>query len=81
MGSSLKNLDYDYLSCEINDISIWFNYKFTTGSKWSELEVKADYLMELFPTQSNVVSITYIDQKKMFRLIKGDEVEKINFSN
>jgi hypothetical protein len=37
--------------------------------------------MELFPTQSNVVSRDYLGQKKMFRLVKGDEMEIISYAN
>ena len=74
------NVDYKFISCEVNDISIWFNYDFTSMTTWSELEVKADYLMELFPTQSNVVSINNQGQKKMFRLVKGDEFKTISFN-
>lgn len=76
-----SNVEYQFISCEVNDISIWFNYEFTTMTTWSELAVKADYLMELFPTQSNVVSIDYQGQKKMFRLVKGDETKTILLNN
>ena len=74
------NVNYQFISCEVNDISIWFNYEFTSMTTWSELEVKVDYLMELFPTQSNVVSVDYPGQKKMFRLVKGDELKTISFN-
>ena len=72
-------VDYQFISCEVNDISIWFNYEFASMTTWSELEVKVDYLMELFPTQSNVVSVDYQGQKK-FRLVKGDELKTISFN-
>lgn len=72
---------YHYESCEINDMSIWLNFSFSYSKSWQEMEVKADYLMELFPTQANIVSILYHEQKSMFRLIKGDDSEVIEFSN
>lgn len=65
-------------SCEINDTSIWLHFAFSTADTWKKLELKADYLMELFPTQSNIVNLMYKEEKKMFRLTKG--AAKINVS-
>lgn len=72
---------YKFIGCEINDISIWISFACAMPTTWTNVKVKADYLMELFPTQTNVVSVKYLDQKKMFRLIKGDESEVFEFSN
>ena len=74
-----KEQSYSYLSCEVNDISLWLTFEFTTLTSWNEVEITADYLMELFPTQSNVVSITYHSEKRMFRLTKGATRENISF--
>ena len=74
-----KDQSYSYLSCEVNDISLWLTFEFTTSTSWNEVEITADYLMELFPTQSNVVSITYHSEKRMFRLTKGATTENISF--
>ena len=74
-----KKQDYRYLSCEVNDISVWLTFDFTSSSTWGEVEITADYLMELFPTQSNVVSITYHSEKRMFRLTKNSTSETISF--
>ena len=74
-----KEQGYRYLSCEVNDISLWLTFEFTSSSTWGEVEITADYLMELFPTQSNVVSITYHSEKRMFRLTKNSTSETINF--
>ena len=74
-----KEQSYSYLSCEVNDISLWLTFEFSTSTSWTEVEITADYLMELFPTQSNVVSITYHSEKRMFRLTKGATTENISF--
>ena len=74
-----KEQSYSYLSCEVNDISLWLTFEFTTSTSWNEVEITADYLIELFPTQSNVVSITYHSEKRMFRLTKGSTTETISF--
>lgn len=74
-----KEQSYRFISCEVNDISLWLTFEFTSPPTWHEVEITADYLMELFPTQSNVVSITYHSKKRMFRLTKGATTETINF--
>jgi uncharacterized protein DUF6702 len=71
---------YNYTSCEINDISLWVTFTFISPANWGEVALTADYLMELFPTQSNVVSVTFKDEKRMFRLTKGSTSETIHFN-
>ncbi|MEN8250227.1 MAG: DUF6702 family protein [Bacteroidota bacterium] len=74
-----KAVEQEYISCELNDISIWIEFELETPEKWNSVEVKADYLLELFPTQNNVVSITYQKQKRMFRLMNNKTSETIHF--
>lgn len=74
-----KLMRYNFVSCEVNDISLWIKFDFTPPPIWSEVEITADYLMELFPTQSNVVSITYHGEKRMFRLTNELQKETISF--
>ena len=74
-----KEQSYSYLSCELNDISLWISFEFTSPPNWRKVEITANYLMELFPTQSNVVSITYLSEKKMFRLTRGATTKTIIF--
>ncbi len=76
-----KPLNFSLQSCEINDASIWLNFTFTSSDTWRKMEVNGDYLMELFPTQSNVVSVYYKGEKKMFRLIKGDSKYQLELKN
>ena len=70
-----------FSSCEENDISSWLNFDFTSQENWKTVEVKADYLMELFPTQSNIVNISNEGEKRMFRLTKDNPKKTILFSN
>lgn len=69
----------NFVGCELNDISLWTSFEFQTSSEWNSVSIKADYLMELFPTQSNVVSLTKGEEKRMFRLLKGDVQKTISF--
>ena len=70
---------YTFIGCELNDVSLWLTFDFLSPSKWGELDITADYLMELFPTQSNVVSITYNGEKRMFRMTNSSTQQKLNF--
>jgi hypothetical protein len=63
----------------VNDISLWLTFKFNSPDLWRNVEIKANYLMELFPTQSNVVSVTYLEEKRMFRLVNNDPTKQITF--
>ena len=47
--------------------------------RWEKLEVEADFFMELFPTQSNVLSILHGEERGFFRLTKKDPVASIIF--
>ena len=78
---SINNVaqDYSFRSCEVNDISIWLTFKFNSPDIWQQVEIKANYLMELFPTQSNVVSVTYLEEKRMFRLVNDVPSKQITF--
>ena len=74
-------IKYSLSSCEENDLSIWLNFNFISNANWKTVEVKADYLMELFPTQSNIVNIKYEGVIRMFRLTKESPKEIALFSN
>ena len=54
--------------CEKNGNSLWVYFKLDSPEKWDEIKVKADYLMELFPTQSNIVSIKNGNKKRFAKL-------------
>ncbi len=71
--------DYSYYRCDLNDLSIWLTFKFKSPDHWQNVVIKADYLMELFPTQSNVVSVTYQEEKRMFRLVNEAATKMIDF--
>lgn len=72
-------VDREYKSCELNDISLWLEFNMNTPDDWHEVEVYAGYLMELFPTQTNVVSITFNESKKLFRLTNDKTTETVKF--
>jgi hypothetical protein len=72
-------VNFSISDCENVDIAIWLNFSFTCDDNWTSLKITGDQLMELFPTQSNVFSINYNDDKRMFRLTNGKKTEVLEF--
>ncbi|HHL51785.1 MAG TPA: hypothetical protein ENJ39_00280 [Flammeovirgaceae bacterium] len=62
---------YTFVSCEHNDMSVWYTFSCQVPAAWQTVQIRADYLMELFPTQTNVVSIAASGSKKMLRLSRA----------
>ena len=54
---------------QLNDAHL-VKFEFKTPSIWKQLDLTADFFMELFPTQTNVVSVSYLQQKQFARLSK-----------
>lgn len=59
--------------------AIWVHFEVNCPQRWNELTIKADYLMELFPTQSNVLSVAQGEQKRFANIVKSKPVETIKF--
>lgn len=51
----------------VNEVYI-LKFQFENNSKWQTLSLKADFLMELYPQQSNVVKLVHQEQTYHFRL-------------
>lgn len=74
-----KKASLSLKQCEPNGDAIWFHFQSPCAKTWNLLEVKADYLMELFPTQSNVVSVYNGDDKRFVNLTKSNSSQQIKF--
>ena len=74
-----RAIAYTIRGCEKNDISHWIDFEFTSQKNWQNIEISSDLLLELFPTQSNVFSVKYKDQTKMFRLTNSNKTEILKF--
>ncbi len=62
--------DLTLVKVEVMQDSYWMNFKVECPLQWNFLELKAAFLMELFPDQVNVVHIKEGPQKQFFRLNK-----------
>lgn len=69
-----------YQSEQLNDVYL-LQFKFASPSHWTKLELTADFFMELFPNQVNVVSVTYQQQKQFARLSKKQPKCEASFVN
>ncbi len=74
-------IDITLDSCEENGDSLWLTFSTSAKGDWSTVEVKADYFMELFPAQSNVVSVYYGEQKLFLRLTVDKKSDQLTFSD
>lgn len=57
--------------CEFLSDAIWFEFSLSSPGQWTSVAVNAPFLMELFPTQSNVVSIAYHGKRQFANLTKA----------
>ncbi|HEY5691785.1 MAG TPA: DUF6702 family protein [Cyclobacteriaceae bacterium] len=64
---------------ELTGDAVWFYFNMSCTDSWNEVSVKADYLMELFPTQSNVISIEHESKKQFIRLTTSKKYDTVKF--
>lgn len=75
-----ESMDIVLSDCERLEDALWLNFSFKSEYDWTELNISADYFMELFPTQSNIVSITNAADRQFSRLNKGNHKAEFTFS-
>lgn len=76
-----KEVPLKFKSLELNGDSVWFYFDFQCNEDWESVEITADYLMELFPDQSNVVSVYHGDDKKFLRITRSNKSQEASFLN
>jgi len=74
-----KHLSISLTSCELNGDSVWLYFDMNCPTYWKEISVTADFLMELFPKQSNIVSIYHGNDKRFLRLTINSITQKVTF--
>lgn len=71
------NLDH----CETLKDALWVSFVFEQPTSWEQLDLSTDLFTELFPTQSNIVSVSYLKDKRFARLNKTDHTAHFTFSH
>lgn len=64
---------------ELTGDAVWFYFNMSCTDSWKEVSIKADYLMELFPTQSNVISVEHESKKQFLRLTASKKSDTVKF--
>lgn len=68
-----------FQSCTFRDGMYALSFNFTTPRSWTSVKIKADFLMEIFPKQSNIISLNYNQEKWFERVQKGKETIEWEF--
>ncbi len=66
-------------NCSVENDVYWLTFDMPCPAQWNKLSVEADFFMELFPTQSNMVSLHHGEERRFFRLTKGEAEEEVVF--
>ena len=59
----------------------WLYFTLKAPRNWQKLEIKADFLMELFPQQSNIFQLKVGKKKLFYRLTIDHKSQTITFSD
>ncbi|NJN42347.1 MAG: hypothetical protein HC811_09120 [Flammeovirgaceae bacterium] len=63
-----KELSYQLTGCEKFDDAVWLSFEGSSPQSWKEISITADFLVELFPTQTNVINLSVNGKKRFLRL-------------
>ncbi len=63
----------EFLSAELENDAHFLTFRGPETRGWSEVKIRADYFMELFPDQSNIISVSYGKEKLMGRLTASEK--------
>lgn len=75
-----QKVSYELGNCERLEDSTWLYFEFTCPVNWGEVFVRCNYFMELFPTQTNVISVTHGAERRYFRVTQNDPTQTANFN-
>ncbi len=74
-----SSADLFLISCEEAVDATWFNFRINCPAQWKQINIKANFLMELFPTQANVISVQKGSDKRFIRLTNSKSSELVKF--
>lgn len=74
-----KPKQIELIKSKVEGDATFLYFSFEDVSDWSSLRLKADYFMELFPDQSNVMTVINGSKKYYARLTKSNPSYLLNF--
>lgn len=63
-------LEMELRECRRENEVYWLQFSAPCPADWRSVEIKADFFMELFPTQSNMVTLYHGEDRRFLRLTK-----------
>lgn len=70
-----------FQDCQIENEVFWLSFEMTCPKKWLNFKISADFFMELFPTQTNVLNLTNESEKRFCRMTKSESSCQTSFTN
>lgn len=74
-----KNIALEYKDHTLEGDAYFLNFSFRVETLPSPLSIKAEYLMELFPTQQNVVKINFENEQRFLKFDSSTDTQSVNF--
>lgn len=80
---SMGDVPIDWLNAEIRRVGDSYQYDMQSSHFLiqNEVKIKADYFLELFPTQQNILQLKHKDQRWYFIFKKGKEMFEVILSD
>lgn len=75
-----KEITLEYENHTLEGDAYFINFNFVSYQAPSVLMIKARYLMELFPTQQNVVKINFEKEQRFLKFDSSTETQSVNFN-
>ncbi len=67
-------LHLNYKNCQKENDVYWLTFEMSCPKNWTEVLISADFFMELFPTQTNVLSLSNVGEKRFCRMTKKESL-------
>ncbi len=74
-----ENWTLQLTDCQEEREIYWLTFSVACPGNWEKVNLTADYFMELFPSQSNIVSVKHGEQKRFLRFTRKQKTDKIRF--
>lgn len=74
-----RNANLQLVATKRENDAHFLYFTFESDSDWKQLNIKGDFFAELFPDQSNIISIQKEEEKYFARLTKSNPIYSVTF--
>lgn len=71
--------ELSFLRGEWENEVYWLHFKLRVPEAWRSLSVRASHFMEIFSTQSNVIQVKYLAERRFARLTRESDTVEFEF--